>query len=187
MDILVAIEGNIGAGKSSFLSQFKEDDFTLLPEPVAAWTNVGGHDLLGLKYANSQRWELAFQITVDLTRLNQLRTSEGTTEVRIMERSLLSGHKIFCTLQKPHMHPADAQVLENWHRYQAMGLQTKTVPDLVLYLRTSPLVAHKRMVGRGREAEATVPIELLTQVHDLHEKVFIGQRDCWPFPVLVLN
>jgi deoxynucleoside kinase len=187
IDILVAIEGNIGSGKSSFLTKFKEDDFALLEEPVAEWTDVGGHDLLGLKYADSRRWELGFQLHVDITRLNQLRMSEGTKEVRIMERSLLSGHEVFCTLQKPEMHPAEVKILENWHEYQAVGLTTKTVPDLVLYLRTSPEVAHRRMVYRDRTAESGVSLEFITKVHDMHEKVFIGQRIYWPFPVVVLD
>lgn len=43
----VCIEGNIGSGKTTFLSHFKEfNNTTVLQEPVELWRNVGGTNLL---------------------------------------------------------------------------------------------------------------------------------------------
>lgn len=43
----VFIEGNIGAGKTTFLNHFKKyDDVCLFTEPVEKWRNVEGHNLL---------------------------------------------------------------------------------------------------------------------------------------------
>lgn len=43
----VFIEGNIGAGKTTFLNHFKKyDDVKLYAEPVEKWRNVEGFNLL---------------------------------------------------------------------------------------------------------------------------------------------
>jgi hypothetical protein len=41
----IAIEGNIAAGKSTFLNILaRELDFYVVPEPVSRWTNMTGED-----------------------------------------------------------------------------------------------------------------------------------------------
>jgi len=48
----VCIEGNIGSGKTTFLSHFKKfDNVTVLEEPVELWRNMSGTNLL-VSYAN---------------------------------------------------------------------------------------------------------------------------------------
>lgn len=43
----VCIEGNIGSGKTTFLSHFKKfKNTTVLEEPVDLWRDVGGTNLL---------------------------------------------------------------------------------------------------------------------------------------------
>ena len=53
---IVSIEGNIGAGKSTMLKFFnKYSDVELIPEPVAQWCDVNGHNLLGKLYEDPKR------------------------------------------------------------------------------------------------------------------------------------
>ena len=53
---VVSIEGNIGAGKSTMLKFFeKYSDVELIPEPVAQWCDVKGHNLLGKLYEDPKR------------------------------------------------------------------------------------------------------------------------------------
>ena len=52
----VSVEGNIGAGKSTMLKFF--DQFTeveTVPEPVAQWRDLRGHNLLRNKFEDPQR------------------------------------------------------------------------------------------------------------------------------------
>ena len=53
---VVSIEGNIGAGKSTMLKFFEQyTDVELIPEPVAQWCDVNGHNLLGKLYEDPKR------------------------------------------------------------------------------------------------------------------------------------
>lgn len=43
----VCVEGNIGSGKTTFLSHFKKfDNVSILEEPVELWRDVAGENLL---------------------------------------------------------------------------------------------------------------------------------------------
>lgn len=43
----VLVEGNIGAGKTTFLNHFKKcDDVCIYTEPIEKWCNVRGYNLL---------------------------------------------------------------------------------------------------------------------------------------------
>ena len=70
----------------------------VIPEPLDAWCNMRGHNLLGMFYEDPVRNNFLFQHFVQLTRLKdtvrkarELRNSwDNSTEVpvRLMERSL---------------------------------------------------------------------------------------------------
>ena len=94
---VVSIEGNIGSGKSTMLKYFEKfQDVELVPEPVAEWCNVGGHNLLGKLYEDPKRWSFQFQSYVQLTRL-QLLKKQTDCSVKIIERSIQNNR--FCFLE----------------------------------------------------------------------------------------
>ena len=52
----VSVEGNIGAGKSTMLKFFEQfTDVETVPEPVAQWRDLRGHNLLRNKFEDPQR------------------------------------------------------------------------------------------------------------------------------------
>lgn len=66
--IRICIEGNIAAGKSTFLNVLgKELDFVVVPEPVERWQNVtdckgkNGGNVLDIYYKDPKRWGFTFQ------------------------------------------------------------------------------------------------------------------------------
>ena len=94
---VVSIEGNIGSGKSTMLKYFEKfQDVELVPEPVAEWCDVGGHNLLGKLYEDPNRWSFQFQSYVQLTRL-QLLKKQTDCSVKIIERSIQNNR--FCFLE----------------------------------------------------------------------------------------
>ena len=103
---IVSIEGNIGAGKSTMLKFFeKYADVELIPEPVAQWCDVNGHNLLGKLYEDPKRWKISnLQFT-------KLATADIKVSVRWMylcyhncidEEIILGGH-------------SNSKVMSSWH------------------------------------------------------------------------
>ena len=85
----IIVEGNIGAGKTTFLKPFmNQPNIEVVPEPVEKWRNMKGHNLLDLFYQNPQRNSMLLQTYVQLTMV-QNHTKSCSKPLRIMERSLL--------------------------------------------------------------------------------------------------
>ncbi|XP_031639136.1 deoxynucleoside kinase-like, partial [Contarinia nasturtii] len=91
----VLIEGNIGVGKSTFLQYFKQyETVEVIPEPVDAWQNLNGSNMLDLVYKNTEKWAFPFQSYTMLLMLeNHLKPTEKA--IKIMERSLFSAKHCF--------------------------------------------------------------------------------------------
>nr|CAH7767014.1 unnamed protein product [Callosobruchus chinensis] len=186
----VAIEGNIAAGKSTFLKFFdKNASIETYPEPIDMWRNVNGHNLFNLVYADSDEWLRVFQSYVLLTRL-AVQTSKpknSSTTVQIFERSVQSSR--FCFMEQAHnnnnIHGADYAVLDQWYKWIRANHDISL--DLIVYLRCPPEVAYERAKQRGRPEEADVPLEYLQQLHETHEKWLISDDSPNTIPVVVFN
>ena len=61
----VIVEGNIGAGKTTFLQPFKkhENIVQVVTEPVDKWRNLQGHNLLQCQYLQVGNLPLAKKIS----------------------------------------------------------------------------------------------------------------------------
>lgn len=185
---IVSIEGNIGSGKSTMLNYFqKYKDVELVPEPVAQWCDVKGHNLLGKLYEDPKRWSFQFQSYVQLTRL-QLLTKPTDCSVKIIERSIQNNR--FCFLENARKEGslcgAELEVLFSWYNWLDTNLGIPL--DLIVYLRTSPEVAYNRLRERGRKEEAGVPMDFMEGLHQSYEDWLIHKtQGSLPAPVLVLD
>lgn len=69
----VTVEGNIGCGKSTFLTILMDQfpNIRFIQEPVSEWQNVGGKslNLLDKYYKEPNRWGFTFQIYAIFTRV----------------------------------------------------------------------------------------------------------------------
>ena len=73
----IAVEGNIGAGKSTFLEHFsKVTAVEVFPEPVAKWQNMGGQNLLELQYSDPERWSHLVQSYIQVKKTSLLSPAE---------------------------------------------------------------------------------------------------------------
>jgi deoxynucleoside kinase len=102
-----------------------------------------------------------------ISRLSILRKALAEQKYKyiITERSLLTDKEVFCKMlfDQGIIHPIQYQI------YQAWFDEFRTVDDYeVVYLRTSPEVAHERVNKRGRKGE-TIPLEYLQTCHQYHE------------------
>lgn len=185
---IVSIEGNIGAGKSTLLKYFeKYSDVEIVPEPVAEWCDVKGHNLLQKLYEDPKRWSFQFQSYVQLTRL-QLLNKKTTSSVKIIERSIQNNR--FCFLENAKkdgsLSGAELEVLFSWYNWVDSNLGLPL--DLIVYLRTSPGVAYERLRARGRKEEAEVPMKYIEGLHLSYEEWLVQKtKGPLPAPVLVLD
>ncbi len=187
---IVSVEGNIGSGKSTMLKYFDSlDNVQLFPEPVKEWTDLGGHNLLGKLYEDPTRWSFQFQSYVQLTRLKILKepVTQGKT-VKIIERSIQNNRYCFLKLASDLGSLANEElaVLNEWHDWLESNLDLGL--DLIVYLRTDPEVAYRRMRQRNRSEEASAGLDYLSSLHEAYEQWLIHKKfGKVPAPVLVLD
>ena len=86
----VIVEGNIGAGKTTFLQPFlkHENIVQVCTEPVEKWRNLQGHNLLQKMYEDPKRWSFELQSYIQLTMVQE-HMKPCDVPVKMMERSLL--------------------------------------------------------------------------------------------------
>lgn len=77
-------------------------------------------------------------------------------------------------------------VLEEWYKWlEAKGCLEV---DLIVYLRASPETALRRIQERGRREEMnSVSLDLLQNLHQLHERWLCKKEVPVPAPVIVLD
>ncbi|CAN8000588.1 unnamed protein product, partial [Ixodes hexagonus] len=183
--ITIAVEGNIGSGKTTFLESCKQfTDTTALTEPVTTWRDMGGENLLARMYRDPKRWGLTFQTYVQLTMM-QLHLAPVASSVKLMERSLQSARYVFVEnlCQNGLMDPLEHSILDQW--FQWIVRNERVALDLIVYLRTEPEVALERIRRRKRPEEHQIPLEWLRQVHALHDNWLLGKSE-FPLPPRVL-
>jgi deoxyadenosine/deoxycytidine kinase len=191
--ILVALEGNLGSGKSTFLDWFNGPGVTRIPEPVSKWvkTPKTKTNLLKKMYRNPGTTEFLFDIYVGLTRMEQLKRAHGLTTIRVMERSLLSTVELFAEMQveQGKLSPLEWEVLNEWYDQvrDSATYTHKVEPDLFIYIKTSPEVAMKRVKKRARAEEKNMDLDYLRKVSEMHDKVFVDEAEKLPGRVLVID
>lgn len=155
----VCIEGNIGGGKSTTLEALRHllPDVPVFPEPVEAWG-----DVLRLYYEDPVRWSLALQLKALLAFGPAARCQ---APLCLVERSPLSCRHVFAQMLFNDNKISQAE-WELFKRYcDALGWR----PDLVVYLATPAETCYRRMVDRGREAEAGLDLQYIRRLEFQYE------------------
>lgn len=185
--LTVCVEGNIGCGKSTFLSLCDEyASIEVIAEPVEQWMNVAGVNLLENFYADPSTWAIAFQSYVTLTMLKGHLQPVGTP-IKVIERSLGSARHCFVEgmLADGVLSPCLYAILQEW--YQFIDDKFVVKPDLIIYLRTTPTVAYDRMRSRSRPEEGGVPLQYLSRLHQLHEDWIESEQYAVGTPVVIID
>ena len=88
--LTIALEGNIGCGKSSVLDRLEESGISVLREPLQEWRDVEGtgENLLARLYESPEEFQYPFQTYAMLTMLEDRLRAARDTPVLVTERSL---------------------------------------------------------------------------------------------------
>ncbi|BHF79037.1 hypothetical protein SprV_0602215400 [Sparganum proliferum] len=185
----VAVEGNIGCGKSTFLKFFEgiSPNIEISLEPIGLWNNVKGHKLFEIFYGDPVKWSTPFESQVLVTFIDR-QAKPQVAPVRLMERSIHSGRHCFIEAmnQNKQMSDDDLAVIDEFYKWGRDLSSAKL--DLIVYLRCSPEVCAERIRKRDRRGERAISMDYLQQLHDLHEKWLLGgiNENC-PAPVLIFD
>ncbi|CAN2390380.1 Deoxycytidine kinase-like [Pristimantis euphronides] len=172
----ISIEGNIAAGKSTFVRILEKanDEWEVVPEPIAKWCNMqapendfqelsisqkSGGNLLQMLYDKPTRWAYTFQTYACLSRvraqLNPVspKLREAEHPVQFFERSVYSDLYIFASslFVAGNINETEWAVYQDWHMWLLHQFQCETELDGIVYLRATPEKCMSRLHSRGRE------------------------------------
>lgn len=159
----IAIAGNIGAGKSSFVA-FLASRYEIQPayEPNAA------NPFLEDFYADMDRWSFASQCYFLAEKLHLHREVETSGDAIVQDRTLWEDAEIFAR----HLGETgimDAREYATYRRLYEGIAATLRAPDLLIYLRCPVKVLRRRIRQRGRAMEQALPTKYLRALERLYE------------------
>lgn len=169
---LIAIDGNIGSGKSTFVSYIKEHykDVLFLPEPVNEWMKVCDEyntNILENFYRDQDKYAFVFQINAFQSRLqialNAFR--DNPNAVFITERSLYTDRHVFAQMMHDQGKISTLEFNTYLNMYNYFIEQCK--PDIIIYLDATPSICYDRVIKRGRKGE-DIPLAYLQECNKYH-------------------
>ena len=189
------VEGNIGAGKTTFLRILSHHlNAHVIYEPLDKWQKVvGTENLFENFYRDTSRWAYTFQSYAFITRImeQEVHAQQFQEPIQILERSVFSDRHCFAK----NCYESGFLTELEWQLYQdsfSWLVDNYVIrPNGFIYLRADPTICHQRLTKRNRYEESGVSLEYLEQLHQKHEAWLINKIDVAPYvkdiPVLTLD
>ncbi|EFN53091.1 hypothetical protein CHLNCDRAFT_10864, partial [Chlorella variabilis] len=184
--VTLSVEGNISAGKSTFLDVLSHEETHLrdilkvVQEPVENWQAYECLDrhgrgvtanVLEKFYSDPHRYAYSFQHYVLMSRMKKDRdTRQAGKDLRVLERSIFSDRQVFVRAMHRAGTMEDFEVsVYNTIFDQEVTHDIELVPDGFVYLRANPGTCMQRMRRRNRGEEGGVSQAYLEELHANHE------------------
>lgn len=175
MAILVTVQGNIGSGKSTLLERLRKrfqgnKSVCFLQEPLDIWNTITDENntpMLSLYYSDQKQYAFSFQMMAYISRLHLLKKAiEDGFDIIISERSLATDKNVFAKMLYDDLKIKEVEykIYLKWFD----EFQKDFPKEHIIYMKTSPEVAHFRVNKRARQGE-DIPIEYLSNCHMYHE------------------
>ena len=171
---IFALEGNIGAGKTTILKLLSKNfqDIEFVEEPVNQWQNLGGQNLLEAFYKDPVRWGFSFEFYSMLTKIQSLlKAANSEKPIIIIERSIIS-NKLFIDLSKElgKLDTMEYKMLINTYEFYLQNVY----PQLngIIYLDTPVDECIKRIIKRNRGEECTIEKSYLESIKNKLDNLF---------------
>lgn len=178
--LIVSIEGNIGSGKSTLISQLKsrftsvgDIPIVYIDEPVRVWNTImdkEGNNIIKRYYEDQKQFAFQFQMMAYITRITQLRKATeqyGGRCIIITERSIETDKQVFAKMlyESKTLDNISYTIYLKWFDELSRNLKV----DNLVYLKTLPNVSMERVIKRNRAGE-TISLEYLNDCHEHHEE-----------------
>jgi deoxyadenosine/deoxycytidine kinase len=179
--ILISIEGNIGAGKSTLILELKRrcKGWNFIEEPVDIWSSIKNEDdesLFTVYYKDPKRWSYSFQTCALLSRFQNIETAmipftmkehlgkiEGC-QVFITERCLDTDYHVFAKMLRDQgkMDSLEFGIYSRLYDYLRSSM---TIPlTAIIHIDTKPHDCLERIKMRNRTGESELSVIYLQSI-----------------------
>ncbi len=195
--ILISIEGDIGAGKSTLIDALKHahPDWHFIDEPVGTWQslkNEAGQNLLELFYEDQIKYAYTFQNCAILSRAQNIQRAIQSWQhectvypelesqnIFVTERCLETDYYVFAKMmyESGKMGILEWDLYQMWYRFVK---ETSTPLSGIIYVSTPPRVCSQRIVTRGRSGEEHIPMSYLESLETYQKNWLYNSGDKTP-------
>lgn len=189
------VEGNIGAGKSTFLKLINTHfpHITVAFEPLHNWqSKVYGQSILTNFYKNPKRWAYTMETLTMACRVQEhMKEQNHADQFRLMERSIYSGRYCFAQngYENGFLTTLEWNLYLEWFNFLVTDYCKP--PHGFIYLKVDPEISFERIKKRNRHSEKNITLTYLKQINKCHEEFLINKTDILPdlqsVPVLILD
>lgn len=156
---LVAIAGNIGAGKSTLTKYLsKQWHFDTVPEPEAK------NPFLKDFYKNPKRWALHSQLFFLTERAKMQKKAEKNSRYLILDRTIYEDAEVFAKLV------LSKNEYNVYKRVYDFFLEELTPPNFVVYLKASVPTLMERIKRRGRLYERNIKKSYIKKLNEKYDE-----------------
>ena len=151
---IIAIEGNIGSGKSTLVSKLEEifknnTDYYFLQEPVSIWNTIkdeNGVTILEKFYNETEKYAFQFQMMAYISRLSILREALKNKNAKyiITERSIYTDSNVFAKMlyDDKKITLIEYTIYKKWFDEFISEIPISKI----IYVKTDPEIAHQRVI-----------------------------------------
>lgn len=176
------VEGNIGTGKSTFLSMIEKvypNLIQVIYEPLDLWLEFqdkDGKNILQYFYEDSKRYAYTFQNIAFISRVEKLGEIDMTKKYVFIERSIWSDRNIFAKncYDNGLMSEIEFTLYNKWFDWLSKNLKMDFTYSFI-YLQVNPEVSFERMNERNRKEENKISLEYLAQISQKHDDWLLNE------------
>lgn len=194
----IFVEGNIASGKTNLMNALLEanSNIELFSEPLKKWQNLriqsgkpGKSDAIQnlflscYKAKETSGFNFAMYVLLTMLQRQQL---IPTQNIRLYERSLESGYKCFlhAKCHDNQINETHRAILKHWYKFVSRNLLEDQPIDLIIYIRTEPVKALKRIQQRGRTEEREIGLDYLRLLNKVYENWIQEKMICYPIIII---
>ena len=183
--ILISIEGNIGVGKSTFITLCKKyiDNIDIVYEPIDMWSSLkdeNGNNILQLFYNDKNKWSYIFQNTALITRIIKIDEKITTSNKKILflDRSVETDINIFEKMlyESKLITDFEHNVYKLYSNHYLKYIN-KNQTKITVYLKCSSDILIERIKKRDRTEEINIDIDYLNLLNKYHDDWLLNKND----------
>ncbi len=178
--IRVAVEGNIGCGKTSVVKWAASIGLaTPIYEPVPRWQTCGGANLLQNFYKDPKQGAFPMQMYAQLTMFQTAGAEPrviAPKEVLLHERTPMASRFVFTEALRRSGYLTSPELTIIDEAYRFYEFMTKPKFDVIVYLKCPTSVCWERVKDRARPEENNLNSWYLETLNQLYEEWLVEKR-----------